>query len=43
MQIIRDTLEDTGWNVVEPARRLGIARAHLYGPMNALGIERSGR
>ncbi len=40
-QFIRDALEDAGWNVVEAARRLDIARSHLYRLMNAFGIERS--
>ena len=39
-EFIRDTLADSGWNVVEAARRLDIARSHLYRLMNAFGIER---
>jgi Nif-specific regulatory protein len=40
-QLVRDTLEDSGWNVVEAARRLDIARSHLYNLINTFGIERS--
>ncbi|MBI1816308.1 MAG: sigma-54-dependent Fis family transcriptional regulator [Deltaproteobacteria bacterium] len=40
-RFIRDTLEDAAWSVVEAARRMDIARSHLYRLMNAFGIERS--
>jgi Nif-specific regulatory protein len=40
-QLVRDTLEESGWNVVEAARRLDIARSHLYNLINTFGIERS--
>ena len=40
-QLVRETLEDTGWNIVEASRRLEIARSHLYTLIRALGIERS--
>ncbi len=39
-KLVRQTLEDSGWNVVEAARRLDIARSHLYNLINAFGIER---
>jgi Nif-specific regulatory protein len=39
-KLVRDTLEESGWNVVEAARRLDIARSHLYNLINAFGIER---
>jgi Nif-specific regulatory protein len=38
--LVRQTLEESGWNVVEAARRLDIARSHLYNLINAFGIER---
>jgi Nif-specific regulatory protein len=39
-KLVRDTLEDSGWNVVEAARRLDIARSHLYNLIRAFGLER---
>ena len=42
-QLIRETLEEVGWNVVEAARRLEVARSHLYTLIRAFGIERSRR
>jgi Nif-specific regulatory protein len=42
-QFVRDTLEDSAWNVLEAARRLDIARSHLYRLMNAFGIEREAK
>ena len=39
-KLVRQTLEESGWNVVEAARRLDIARSHLYNLINAFGIER---
>jgi Nif-specific regulatory protein len=39
-QLIRDTLEETGWNIVEASRRLEVARSHLYALIRAFGIER---
>ena len=38
---VEQTLVATGWNVSEAARRLGIARSHVYNLVNALGLERS--
>jgi Nif-specific regulatory protein len=40
-KLVRDTLEESGWNVVEAARRLDIARSHLYNLINAFEIERA--
>jgi Nif-specific regulatory protein len=40
VKLLRDTLEDSGWNVVEAARRLDLARSHVYNLIRALGIER---
>ena len=42
-QLIRETLEDTGWNIVEASRRLEVARSHLYALIRAFGIERTKR
>ncbi|HUI27248.1 MAG TPA: sigma-54-dependent Fis family transcriptional regulator [Candidatus Kryptonia bacterium] len=39
-RLLRDTLEDTGWNVVETARRLDLARSHVYNLIRAFGLER---
>jgi Nif-specific regulatory protein len=39
-KLVREALEESGWNVVEAARRLDIARSHLYNLINAFGIER---
>lgn len=41
-ELIRATLEDNGWSVVEAARRLEVARSHLYALIRAFGITRSG-
>jgi Nif-specific regulatory protein len=42
-QLVRETLELTGWNVAETAKRLDLARSHLYNLIGALGIERERR
>lgn len=39
-RLLRDTLEDTGWNVVETARRLDLARSHVYNLIRAFGLVR---
>jgi Nif-specific regulatory protein len=39
--LIRATLEETTWNVAEAARRLDLARSHLYTLMKDFSIERS--
>ncbi len=39
-RLLRETLEETGWNVVETARRLDIARSHVYNLIRALGLQR---
>jgi Nif-specific regulatory protein len=41
--LLRETLDHTGWNVVEAARRLDLARSHLYSLIRAFGIERGTR
>jgi Nif-specific regulatory protein len=39
-ELLRGTLEETGWNVTETARRLDLARSHVYNLIKSLGIER---
>lgn len=39
-ELVQQALEDSGWNVVEAARRLDIARSHLYNLIRAFGLER---
>ena len=39
-QLLRETLEDAGWNVMEVARRLDLARSHVYNLIHAFGLER---
>jgi Nif-specific regulatory protein len=39
-RLLRDTLEETQWNVVETARRLELARSHVYNLIRAFGLER---
>jgi len=38
--LIRETLAETDWNVSEAARRLDLARSHLYKLVRAFGLER---
>jgi Nif-specific regulatory protein len=40
-ELLRETLEETGWNIVETARRLDLARSHVYNLIRAFGIERN--
>jgi Nif-specific regulatory protein len=40
-KLLRDALESNGWNVAETARRLDVARSHLYELIRALGIARA--
>jgi Nif-specific regulatory protein len=42
-ELVRQVLEDSGWNVVEAARRLDVARSHLYNLIRAFGLERAKR
>jgi Nif-specific regulatory protein len=37
---LQKTLDACGWNVVEAARRLDVARSHVYNLIRAFGIER---
>jgi Nif-specific regulatory protein len=39
-RLLRDTLAETGWNVVETSRRLDLARSHVYNLIRAFGLER---
>jgi Nif-specific regulatory protein len=43
MRLLRDALSDAGWNVMEVARRLDLARSHVYNLINAFGLERGRR
>ncbi len=40
-ELLSRTLDDTGWNVSEAARRLDLARSYLYELIKAHGLERS--
>ena len=40
---VREVLEQSGWNVVEAARRLDVARSHLYTLIRTFGLERDKR
>ena len=37
---LRQALEDNNWNVVETARRLDLARSHVYNLIRAFALER---
>jgi Nif-specific regulatory protein len=39
-ELLRASLDETGWNVVETARRLDLARSHVYNLIRAFGLER---
>lgn len=41
-QLLRRTLVETGYNIAEAARRLGLAREHVYYYLNKYGIRRPG-
>ena len=40
---VRRTLDETGYNITETARRLDVTRAHVYNLIRTLGIERGDR
>jgi len=42
-RLLRDALEAHGWNIVEAARRLDLARSHVYNLIRAFGLERRRR
>jgi len=39
-ELVLNALADTGWNVAETARRLDLARSHVYNLIKAFGLER---
>jgi Nif-specific regulatory protein len=39
-QLVLETLEQAGWNVADAARRLDLARSHVYNLIHAFGLER---
>jgi len=39
-RLLRDALEEQSWNVNEAARRLDLARSHVYNLIRAFGLER---
>jgi len=39
-RLVEKTLRETEWNIVETARRLDVARSHVYNLIRAFGIER---
>jgi Nif-specific regulatory protein len=41
--LLRDTLADCGWSIVDTARRLDLARSHVYNLIRAFGLERERR
>ncbi len=40
-QLLRETLDETDWNIAEAARRLDLARSHVYTLIRAFGLERA--
>jgi Nif-specific regulatory protein len=40
-QLVARTLDETGWNIVEAARRLEVTRSHVYNLIRAHGLERA--
>ncbi|MDX2169301.1 MAG: sigma-54-dependent Fis family transcriptional regulator [Deltaproteobacteria bacterium] len=40
-ELLRTTLQETGWNVVETARNLDLARSHVYNLIRGFGLERT--
>jgi Nif-specific regulatory protein len=40
-ELLRRTLEDSDWNIAECARRLDLARSHVYNLIRAFGIRRA--
>jgi Nif-specific regulatory protein len=40
-EILHKTLDETGWNVAETARRLDLARSHVYNLIKAFGLDRT--
>ncbi|MDJ0853416.1 MAG: sigma 54-interacting transcriptional regulator [Myxococcota bacterium] len=42
-KLVQKVLEEAGWNVSEAARRLDVARSHIYKLISAFGLERKER
>jgi two-component system, NtrC family, nitrogen regulation response regulator NtrX len=42
-ELIRQALDDAGWNIAAAARALGIERTHLHKRIRALGLEKPGK
>jgi Nif-specific regulatory protein len=42
-EILLKTLEETEWNVTETAKRLDLARSHVYNLINGFGLDRKDR
>jgi len=42
-RLLHDALEAQGWNVIDTARRLDLARSHIYNLIRAFGLERGRR
>jgi Nif-specific regulatory protein len=40
-RLMKEALEETGWNVSETARRLDLTRGHVYNLIRAHGLARS--
>src|SRR5262249_6082735 len=38
--LLRETLETSGWNVMDAARRLDLGRSHVYNLIRLFGLER---
>jgi Nif-specific regulatory protein len=41
--LLRETLEDSNWNVTEAAQRLDVARSHIYNLIRVFGLTRERR
>jgi Nif-specific regulatory protein len=39
-QLLRDSLEATGWNIAATARRLDLTRSHVYNLIKNFGLSR---
>ncbi len=42
-ELVRRTLQETHWNIVEAARRLDVTRSHVYNLIRAHGLERAAK
>lgn len=42
-RLLREVLEETGWNILETSRRLDVARSHVYKLIHTFGFERGGK